>query len=305
MPIPEKILEITTSKHCPVSCRKYCPQKLFQKQYGSETPLLKLPDFKKALEHTPKDVRIVFSGFSEPFTNPQAVTMLEHAHQQGYQVCVYSTLFGVKHEDLKPLTKIEYAEFVVHLPDNDGITPIDITQDYLDILLTVKQQIGNSSFICMTEKTHPKIRYHFPEKYEFVDNMRAGNVEGTNPPYVSNPECVKLVVPQFVMLPNCDVVLCCMDFGLKHRIGNLLIDDYGSIKQRMKKSYTLCHTCLWARMNIKNLYYRQTMRNIKALIGKKVSSIIDRVFPEFKEYPPEKDRSTDLNKPVVQEVFQE
>jgi hypothetical protein len=29
-----------------------------------------------------------------------------------------------------------------------------------------------------------------------------------------------------VLLPNGDVVLCCMDYGLKHRLGNLLINKY-------------------------------------------------------------------------------
>ena len=29
-----------------------------------------------------------------------------------------------------------------------------------------------------------------------------------------------------VLLPNGDVVLCCMDYSIKHTIGNLLNDDY-------------------------------------------------------------------------------
>jgi hypothetical protein len=32
-----------------------------------------------------------------------------------------------------------------------------------------------------------------------------------------------------VLLPNGDVVLCCMDYGLQHILGNLLLTDYESL----------------------------------------------------------------------------
>jgi len=32
-----------------------------------------------------------------------------------------------------------------------------------------------------------------------------------------------------VLLPNGDVVLCCMDYGLKHILGNLILSDYPSL----------------------------------------------------------------------------
>ena len=34
-----------------------------------------------------------------------------------------------------------------------------------------------------------------------------------------------------VLLPNADVILCCMDFKLKHVLGNLLDSDYTSLFQ--------------------------------------------------------------------------
>lgn len=33
----------------------------------------------------------------------------------------------------------------------------------------------------------------------------------------------------WVLLPDGTVVLCCMDFGLKHPLGNLLTDNYDDI----------------------------------------------------------------------------
>ena len=34
---------------------------------------------------------------------------------------------------------------------------------------------------------------------------------------------------QNVVLPNGDVLLCCMDYAMKHRIGNLIEGDYFSM----------------------------------------------------------------------------
>jgi len=63
--------------------------------------------------------------------------------------------------------------------------------------------------------------------------------------------------PQVVMLPNCDVVLCCMDFGLKHKLGNLLDQSYLDIvnspnfqKIRSNRFHwdgdCLCRECDWS-----------------------------------------------------------
>lgn len=44
-----------------------------------------------------------------------------------------------------------------------------------------------------------------------------------------------------VMLPNCDVVLCCNDYGLKHKLGNLLETNYNNLIR--EQDYELCHYC--------------------------------------------------------------
>jgi radical SAM protein with 4Fe4S-binding SPASM domain len=56
-----------------------------------------------------------------------------------------------------------------------------------------------------------------------------------------------------VLLPNGDVVLCCMDYSLKHIIGNLLTDDYDSLylsselikimKENKKTTHSKCSIC--------------------------------------------------------------
>jgi len=57
-----------------------------------------------------------------------------------------------------------------------------------------------------------------------------------------------------VLLPNGDVVICCMDYGNKHVIGNLMTSSYESLFQseeynRLLRGFkeesidTLCRTC--------------------------------------------------------------
>lgn len=46
---------------------------------------------------------------------------------------------------------------------------------------------------------------------------------------------------QNVCLPNGDVVLCCMDYGLENKMGNLLKDNFNNLKRQ--SSYELCKKC--------------------------------------------------------------
>ena len=62
------------------------------------------------------------------------------------------------------------------------------------------------------------------------------------------------VIDQNVLLPNGDVCLCCMDYGMDHVLGNLLHQDYDSlftgekfleVKEKMKAqdSDIMCRVC--------------------------------------------------------------
>jgi hypothetical protein len=46
-----------------------------------------------------------------------------------------------------------------------------------------------------------------------------------------------------VMLPNGDVSLCCMDYGLKHILGNLYEQDYEEIIPENNQCFELCRLC--------------------------------------------------------------
>ena len=46
-----------------------------------------------------------------------------------------------------------------------------------------------------------------------------------------------------VVLPNGDVSLCCMDYGLEHIIGNLLDQEYEDVIPKHNTCFNLCRFC--------------------------------------------------------------
>ena len=69
------ILEVTPKIGCSVNC-KYCPQSLLLNRYFKDKKdrqsMMTLEDYKRVLDKVPKDLIIDWSGFVEPFFNPQA-----------------------------------------------------------------------------------------------------------------------------------------------------------------------------------------------------------------------------------------
>jgi radical SAM protein with 4Fe4S-binding SPASM domain len=169
--------------------------------------------------------------------------MIEYVHSKGYKIVLYTTLVGLKSENVKRL-QICNPEVVLHLPDNKDNAKIPISENYKDTLVTVMKLLRVTNFSMMND--------------QFISNERAGLC-------LNIPErrvhgwfyCAKLLHPEYVMLPNCDVVLCCMDFGLKHRLGNLLEQSFNDIVNSKEYKRVLdgrfkthadiiCRKCLWA-----------------------------------------------------------
>jgi hypothetical protein len=219
-----RYLDITTAKVCPMKCYPYCPQMKFRTAYGDASSLLSFDDFALALSHVPKDVGICFSGFCEPFVNPRTTEMVRLAKAQGHEVRIYSTLVGLKSQDVAQL-KGFYDHLVIHLPDNRGIAQIPTTENWRMTLAEVLTTLRVDDFMSMSDG--------------FVPNDRAGNCDNAVPRHVRGPfQCNLLTAPFHlnwlttpnpVMLPNCDVVLCFMDYTLRHRLGNLKEQTYDQI----------------------------------------------------------------------------
>ena len=258
-----RYLGVTTNSHCYIGC-SFCPQPVFKRTYHGES-YLTLENFKLALGHTPRYVNIGFSGFSEPFLNPDCLSMIEYALQKGYHVDVASTLVGLKLKAVPRLANCKLAGFVLHLPDNLGNAKIPITSEYQQVLTKVLTSIKVDQFVVMNER--------------FTSNLRAGNLPDARKIHKYGWFiCQSLVRPDCILLPNCDVVLCCNDWGLKHVLGNLLEQDYEDIaySEEFRKiasnrfrlnGKTLCRNCLYASNPLKYFIRRTVLWGAKRIGG--------------------------------------
>lgn len=250
----------------------FCPQEVFQERYRGCSSL-SFENFKTILSNVPKNVSIHFSGFAEPFLNAECVKMIEHAHAMGYEVQLFSTLVGLKAEDVKRIQSC-VDRLVLHLPDCFGYAKIPVTESYKDTLANVLTLMRVDEFVAMGDN--------------LVIDPRAGLLENVPANHVHGKfYCIKLIDPQFVMLPNCDVVLCCMDFGLKHNLGNLLnksfmtlarSDEFRKVSSGRFKmdDDTICRMCAQA-VPIYNLpLYRRSARKVFYSMTSILNKVLDR-----------------------------
>jgi hypothetical protein len=233
----KKCLEITTTVGCKIQCI-YCPQDKFIKAYSKRSSITQMcfDEFKVCLNKIPLNVVIDFSGMSEPWLNPDCTNMLLYAHKRGYRIRVYTTLVGLSLLDIDLFKSIPFEHFSVHLPSDEGYEKIKVNENYLNILDKIsKSNISNITYHIHGERIHSKLKGLISNNIEPMGTLtRAGNTEIkiNNSPIPHKKTgiltvCQKLY--QNILLPNGDVILCCMDYGMYHILGNLLSDDYPSL----------------------------------------------------------------------------
>ena len=264
-------MEITTKIGCSVNC-KFCPQDVLCHAYSTKhnKNLLSLRNFQICLDKMPHDTLILFSGFVEPFLNPKCIDMIEYCVQTGHRTLLNTTLVGMSMEDAHRLVKLPVEVVTLHTPDQDGHAVIPMTKEYFEVLdfLLESKKNDNSPFLdtanCQSTP-HPEIIRFINNRVSFANLVlidRAGNLGGTEIDekvcHIGKIVCERSVgLNRNVLLPDGTVVLCCMDFGLQHELGNLLYDSYddiinGQIMQNIKKNMTdggevLCRKCSFAR----------------------------------------------------------
>lgn len=236
-------LEITTwAGACPNWC-EYCPQEVFTERYdGKHNWLsLSLEDFKTAVNKLPEGSTIAFSGFSEPATNMELADMILYAAETGHKVMLLTTLVGMTMQDYERICQVEFEHFSVHLPDGMRASCINITDGYLNLLDYVSKAPPRGTFLFNHHggDIHPDLRGIVRFSYLLDMNDRAASLEGTDAitAYHSGPiRCSHRFIDNYpggagLFLPNGDVYLCCQDFGLKHRLGNLLDQSWAEIME--------------------------------------------------------------------------
>lgn len=228
----EKGIEITTNIGCKNLC-SYCPQDAIVRAYAkrSDTRQMSFETFQACLNNIPSDVMLIFSGMSEPWFNSDIGKMLMHSSQKGYQITLITTLVGMKTQDVDLLVSLKsLKEIHIHLPSAEKKERIEVDANYLQVL----DKLSNSGIkiIYRTHgQIHPALDGLVSKEYGYSGSTtRAGNVKTSQPPKAKRGKIKcghSLTRP--VLLPNGDVVLCCMDFGMKHLLGNLLSSDYESL----------------------------------------------------------------------------
>lgn len=234
-------LEVTTKIGCPVNCLKYCPQEVTVKKYSGKR-MLSIDDWTIILNHLPKKLPLLFSGFCEPFANKNALDLINMAHKNGHPIGIFTTLYQATRRDVEKLVKYPFLVFTLHLPDG-GAMKIPLSQEYKDNVFTVIYNVKNVSFCIMNDL--------------FKTINRENVTRGASLKRKRFRFCYKLDNPQFNVLPNGDVSLCCMDFGLSHILGNLVTENYTDIKQRFlahKKTFELCSKCYYNVPPLRFLY---------------------------------------------------
>jgi FkbM family methyltransferase len=265
---PAPTLEITTiipEKGCVVDC-VFCPQRTLEEVYKGNR-ILSLEDYRSMIDKVPTDVRITFAGFTEPWMNKYCTDMVLYAHDQGHPVSVFTTGVGVSIEDMERIVHIPFAGnpnggFVLHLPDAEMLARHPITPGYLKTLEWIRNNrysIRNFSIMSMGAELHPSIRHIFDSAPSYAMWSRAGNLfrEAVAKPQLITLKdrwnaithqgaktcgCVEGLYHN-VLLPNGDVSLCCMDYGLDHIIGNLHEQTYEDLIPEDQTCFALCNHC--------------------------------------------------------------
>ena len=268
-------LEINTNVGCSNAC-VYCPQRIVVHNYnlrkGQSSRMMELEFFKATLEKVPRDVHIVFSGMSEPWLNPACTEMVLYAHNNGFNLSVYTTLVGMTIKDIRRIEYVPFRDFVVHLPDDDGHTQIPYDEEHVEKIGKLQEsQIRNVRFVVfgsLHRVIKPIVKNHVAQRTII---SRAGNVEKKDVAALlpktsfrsNNLKSGRIVCGRSTgnvlrnnaLLPDGHVTLCCMDYGLEHVLGNLLTDSYTCLFQskeyrRVKEGQLansgpsiLCRTC--------------------------------------------------------------
>lgn len=273
-------MEITTKIGCTMRC-KYCPQSLLIREYtqDSKRPIMMSMDtFKQCIDKIPDYITIDFSGMCEPWLNPQCTDMVEYAAKAGHPIRIFTTLVGMTMNDIERLGRLEVEQLVLHLPDAQGNASIPVDADYIKRLSVMIHTVEarNKGISChgtLAQEVVPLIDQSWNIGSELID--RAGNLELEDIKHQEIPGEIFCDLCGFelnhnVLLPDGSVVLCCMDYGLKHVLGNLCKRDYkeimtGSVISILKGQLQsgnrniLCHSCSNARSvnDLMKLYFHQ------------------------------------------------
>jgi hypothetical protein len=216
---------------------------------------MSLADFKTIVDKLPLTVRLDFSGQAEPWVNPECTDMFEYAMQKGFRTAIFTTLYDWDEATVHRMGELlfNYAKQIdivkIHFPDDQGNMkgwkPSE-EWNYAFAGVTAVVQAAGIHYEAMTMSdhgVHPAIQ-NLPgvgvsHSWSIAAHDRAGTLDTDSvkeQPIAFSPKhnypvkCSKTdLYNQGVLLPNGEVLLCCMDYDKKHVMGNLLEQDYADL----------------------------------------------------------------------------
>ncbi len=272
------VLEITPVLGCSVNCR-FCPQEVIVREYFKNDKNRKremtMKDFAIYMNHTSCDCDIMFAGMAEPFLNPHCVEMVKMACEAGRKVSLYTTLVGATKTDVGKILELPIYYVTLHVADKFGYAHIPLTEDYyqnVERLILARKEDGKPfvDFVNCQAEPDERVAEICRGRVEVMSSVqdRAGNLEDPNlqrrekdlrPDEKIMCSFCGPRLTNNVVLPDGTVLICNMDYGMKHVLGNLLENDLETIRNsgeldRILKGMNgdskidvLCRKCLLAR----------------------------------------------------------
>lgn len=241
------VLEINTVLGCGVNCR-FCPQEIMTKEYYEKNKkrrrIMRLEDFKFFLGQLPDDCDVVFAGMAEPFLNPDCTEMLKLACSMGRKVFLYTTLEGMKQEDLEEILKLPFWFVGLHVADEKNYAHITVSEAYyrnIERMVKAVKPNGEPFIDDISAQAAPlsRIAEICKGKYEVLVSLhdRCGQLDGDEISHRDHTLTDEEITCAFcgpdmnnhVVLPDGTLLLCNMDYGMQHVLGNLFDNTFDEL----------------------------------------------------------------------------
>jgi len=254
-------LEITTKVGCSNVC-EYCPQTKLIKEYkkakkrqSRDDKMMSVENFKKYISTVPTEIDFHFTGYVEPFDNPDCDELLMISHEKGHKVQLNTTLEGLTKEKFDRIKNLPFKTFIIHmasgtyyerigrkLPIKQDENGFDVLRDdWLEMLEYVARNMPINFKVLSHGGAHPKAVEILQKLVnegvlgqEHISNLNISTSTRSQNKAQDDKGIVRQKIPpqfnirgkcsriyQSVLLPNGRMGLCCQDYGLEHIVGDL------------------------------------------------------------------------------------
>ena len=287
-----RVIEFTIQTGCPVMC-DFCPQDLFIKRYGHHEKFT-IDNFKLALLNLQNSTikTIQFSGFSEPLYHKNISDFIRLSIDSGFEVEIHTTLKGFNSEQIEKVKNLPIKWYIsvqpINMHNRKGLRDEEAWNNIKSFLGIEFNNKAIFRCVNLNLSKEQKIKLNKKVKKMGIKNIiypnfetRAGNITRNSiNKFGKKLLCKNNMTP--VILPNGDIALCCMDFGLNHIIGNIFNDSFKNILLsdslqkilkvmcRKEKGEILCHHCEFSIQTpvfVPNVYYAELRKIIYSMIS--------------------------------------